>query len=109
MGHLSKLLRSCDIYWGQALERTHMLLGFKTVTYAKPELPDTFFKYAIDYDLPVYDAWRQATKDVFGSDVEAVAIVDSLEQKENDHLHGQGYVAPDDPDVDSVYYFYWSC
>jgi len=50
MGLCSKVAVFGDIYWGQALERTHMLLGFQTKTYADPALPDSFFKYAIDYD-----------------------------------------------------------
>lgn len=98
-----------DVWWGQALKNSHMLLGYRTSVTADTNVAEKFFEYAVDYDWTVYDAWEQATKLTYGNEVEAVAFVDSLDQKDNDHLWGQGYVAPDDPDTDSVYYYYWNC
>jgi hypothetical protein len=98
-----------DPFWGAALKYSHMLLGFQTISYADSNLPEKFFEYAIDYDWPVLDAYKKATILTFGSDVEATAFVDTQEQL-NDHLWGQGYVAPDEyPDDSSAYYYHWNC
>ena len=58
-----------DLSWGGALKYSHMILGFSTVTYASTDLPDRFFRNAIDYDWTVISSYYQATKDTYGSDV----------------------------------------
>lgn len=109
------LLHSCKVlqdvsYWGAALKYTHMLLGFKTTTYADEDLPDNVLRRAVQYDYTVIDAYYYGTKQTYDSDVQATAIADTLDQWYNDHLHGHGTVAPDEyPDDDIVYYASWSC
>jgi len=109
------LLHSCKVlkdvsYWGDALKYSHMLLGFKTTTYADEDLPDNVLRRAVQYDYTVINAYYYGTKQTYGSDVQATAIADTLDQWYNDHLHGHGTVASDEyPDDDVVYYATWSC
>ncbi len=107
------VIQSCyvlgDPAWRDSLKYSHMIMGFSIVTYANSSFPETFFKYAIDYDWSIFDAFKKATILSFGSDVEAVIYVDSQDQL-RDHLHGQGYVAPDEyPDDDLTFYYSWNC
>lgn len=99
-----------NLQWGGALEYSHGILGFSTLEAAYVELPDRFLRNCIDYDHTIGYAWQQATQEVFGSDVTARVIFDTQTQLLNDHLSGQGYVAPNEnPDDDAIYYDSWAC
>ncbi len=99
-----------NLQWGGALKYSHGILGFSTLEAAYTELPDKFLRNCIDYDYTIGYAWQQATQEVFGSDVTARVIFDTQTQLLNDHLSGQGYVAPNEnPDDDVIYYDSWTC
>lgn len=56
------------------------------------------------------DPWPCSVSDLTDDNVKAVIIADTEEQYNNDHLWGQGYVAPDEyPDDDIVWFAEWSC
>jgi len=96
--------------WGSALKYSHMILGFSTVSYTSDTLIDLFFQSAIDWDWTILQAYQYATKTVYDDNVKAVLIADTEDQFYNDHLWGQGYVAPDEyPDDDIVWYAEWTC
>ena len=109
------IIHSCHVLhdhddWEDALKYSHAVMGFETITYLDSELPDKFFEYAINDDMTVYQAYRAATIDTFGSDVTAGVIFDTDEQKDNDHLWGEGVVMPDEyPDDDEYYHDSWNC
>ncbi len=99
--------------WGSALKYSHMILGFSTATYTSTTLVDEFFRAAIDWDWTITQAYYHATIEAYGGHedtIKAVIVADTLEQYNNDHLWGQGYVAPDEyPDDDTVWYAEWTC
>ncbi|MEA1863758.1 MAG: DUF6345 domain-containing protein [Euryarchaeota archaeon] len=111
------LLDSCKILkdhgdWACALERTHAILGYTTVSPVSTELVDEFFREAIDNDATIYEAYLRATRSAFkGDNVTAAVIFDTEDQFHNDRLHGQGTGAlPDDhPDEHPYYYQEWVC
>ncbi len=109
------LIHSCHVLrdhddWKHALKYSHAVMGFETIVQRDFELPDKFFEYAINDDMTVYQAYRTATIATFGSDVTAAVIFDTEEQKDNDHLWGEGVVMPDEhPDDDKYYYDSWNC
>jgi hypothetical protein len=109
------LIHSCHVLrdhddWKHALKYSHAVMGFETITQCDSELPDKFFEYATNDDKTVYDAYRAATEDVFGSNVTAAVIFDTEEQMDNDHLWGEGVVMPDEhPDDNEYWYKSWNC
>ena len=110
------LLHSCRILedhndWEHALTYSHALMGFESHSYSDATLINNFMANAVGNDaMTVYDAYRAATEDTFGSDVTAAVIFDTDEQKDNDHLWGEGVVMPDEC-LDDDYYRYvsWNC
>jgi len=109
------LIHSCHVLrdhddWKHALKYSHAVMGFETIVQRDSELPDKFFEYATNDDMTVYDAYRKATIDTFGSAVTAAVIFDTEEQMDNDHLWGEGVVMPDEyPDDDEYWYRSWNC
>jgi len=109
------IIHSCHVLhdhddWEHALKYSHAVMGFETITYGDSELPNKFFEYAINDDMTVYDAYYWATRDTFGSGVTASVIFDTDEQKDNDHLWGEGVVMPDEyPDDDYYRHDSWNC
>ena len=111
------LLHSCHILadhddWKHALKHSHALMGFESHSWtADPPLVNQFLTNAVGNDaMTVYDAYRKATKDTFGSDVTAAVIFDTDGQYHNDHLWGEGVVMPDEyPDDDDYWYYSWNC
>jgi len=92
--------------WGDALVTSHGILGFSSSKTPNPQLPVRFFHYAMEEDQTVKDAWENATREVYsGTGFVAAYRFDTVYQKDNDHLPGQGEVAPDEnpEDNDSVY------
>jgi len=108
-------LHSCNVLsdkqgWGSALKYSHIIMGFSTTTYTSTDLIDRFFRAAVDWDWTLTQAYYYATKESYDENVKAVIIADTEEQYNNDHLWGQGYVAPDEyPDDDIVWFTEWSC
>jgi hypothetical protein len=111
-------LHSCNVLseperWGKALKYSHMIFGFSTTTYESTQLIDEFFKAAIDWDWDLYWAYYHATTEAYKgyeSKVKAVIVADNSKQLYNDHLWGQGYVAPDEyPDDSNIVYREWTC
>ncbi|WP_202319830.1 DUF6345 domain-containing protein [Archaeoglobus neptunius] len=78
---LNIVFQSCyvleDLNWAAALKYSHMLLGFETVTYINPDLPERFFEYAVHKNWKIFDAYKKATIETFGSDVEASVYIDA--------------------------------
>ena len=109
------LLHSCHILadhgdWKHALKHSHALMGFESGSYSDAALVNNFLANAVDDDMTVYDAYRKATKDTFGSDVTAAVIFDTDGQYYNDHLWGEGEVMPDEYlDDDYWKYYSWNC
>ena len=109
------LLQSCRILadhddWKHALKHSHALMGFESGSYSDAALVNNFLANAVDDDMTVYDAYRKATIDTFGSDVTAAVIFDTDGQYSNDHLWGEGVVMPDEY-LDDDYYRHdsWNC
>ena len=110
------LLHSCYILsdhssWGGALKYSHAILGFETSSETSTDLPDEFFRAAIDYDWTVISSYYHATKEAFDPCVTAAAITDTEDQWNNDRLHGQGTGASPDEYPDDGYHWYasWGC
>jgi hypothetical protein len=96
--------------WAGALKYSHAILGFASTTYTTTGVSDRFGRNVIQNDMTIYDAYYAATIDTHGSDVIGAAIFDNEEQKNKDHLWGQGEVAADEsPDDDEYWYYSWSC
>lgn len=95
--------------WEKALKYSHMIMGFSTTTYTSTELLDRFFRAAIEWDWTITQSYYYATTETYDENVKAVLIADTEEQYNNDHLWGQGYVAPDEYPDDVVWYAEWSC
>jgi hypothetical protein len=110
------ILQSCHILadhddWKHALKHSHALMGFESGSYSDAALVNNFMANAVGNDaMTVYDAYRAATEDAFGSDVTAVVIFDTDGQFYNDHLWGEGVVMPDEY-LDDDYWKYdsWNC
>lgn len=99
-----------NLQWGGALKYSHGILGFSTLKTVSTDLPDRFMRHCIDNDYTISYAWQRATQDTYGSDITARVIFDTETQLNNDHLSGQGYVAPNEnPDDDTIYYSDWAC
>jgi hypothetical protein len=110
------LLHSCRILadhddWEHALKHSHALMGFESGSYSDATLVNNFLANAVGNDaMTVYEAYRKATKDAFGSDVTAAVIFDTEEQMDKDHLWGEGVVMPDeDPDDGEYWHDSWNC
>jgi len=96
--------------WKYALNGTHGILGFTTISYVRPSFAEKFFNYAIEERLSIYQAFRLATleeyKDVTvpisldkngnpdemgpRENVSARVIFANKNQAINDHLPGIG-------------------
>lgn len=99
-----------NLQWGGALKYSHGILGFSTEKTPSPALPDNFLRYSIDNDYTLGASWKHATQDIYPSGVTARVVFDTQDQLQNDHLSGQGYVAPNEnPDDDVIYYDEWTC
>jgi hypothetical protein len=99
-----------NLQWGGALKYSHGILGFSTEKTVSTDLPDQFLRNCIDYDYTIGYSWKRATQDIYDPDDTARVIFDTESQLLNDHMSGQGYVAPNEnPDDDTVYYDSWSC
>ena len=118
------IFQTCEVVgdpaWGKALKKSHGILGFKTEIVANDkseQLPDKFFKYAIEDKMTIAEAWRQATVDQYqgirpasGVDIEAVVIFNNDDQYLTDHLPGMGSVAPDEnPNDGEIKRYIWNC
>jgi PKD repeat protein len=117
--------------WKNALNGTHGILGFTTISYVRSTLAQKFFDYAVNDGLSVYQAFRLATIDEYkgvtvpiGLDkdgkpnetgpresVSARVIFANESQALNDHLPGIGPgIQPDGlPDDDFYMPDPWSC
>ena len=87
-------------------------MGFESdsYVYSNASLIDKFLTNAIDQDMTVYQAYYWATYYAFDSDVTAAVIFDTEEQKNNDHLWGEGVVMPDEyPDDNDYWHYSWNC
>lgn len=108
-------LHSCNVLsevakWGSALKYSHMIMGFSTTTFTSTELLKRFFEATIDWDWTITQAYYYATRETYDENVKAVLIADTEAQYNNDHLWGQGYVAPNEyPDDEIVWYAEWTC
>ncbi len=110
MGAPAQLLHLADPAWGEALEYSHIIFGFTTVTYMDPNLPDLFLGYAVDNAWTLVNSYQVATIATFSSDVKAAVMADTDDQFYLDRLWGRGYVAPDEyPDDDYVKFYEWTC
>jgi hypothetical protein len=99
-----------DPQWGSALKYSHGILGFSTTKLTSVDCPDRFFSYSINSDYPISTAFQRATQESFDSSVTAVIFADTLDQAQNDHLPGQGYVSPNEnPDDGYFYSTDWVC
>jgi len=109
------IIHSCYILddhddWKHALKYSHALMGFESSVPMHECVINNFLYYAINYDYTVYQAYRQGTIYAFGSDVTAAAIFDNVEQKNNDHLWGEGEVMLDEyPDDGDYWHGSWNC
>ena len=112
------LLHSCRILedhddWEHALKHSHAVMGFESSSWVYPDakLVNNFLANAVGNDAKtVYDAYRAATEDAFGSDVTAGVIFDTDGQFFHDHLWGEGVVMPDEYQDDDYWrYVSWSC
>jgi hypothetical protein len=99
-----------NLQWGGTLKYSHGILGFSTEKTVSTDLPDQFLRNCIYYDYTIGYSWKRATQDIYDPDATARVIFDTESQLLNDHISGQGYVAPNEnPDDDTVYYDSWSC
>jgi hypothetical protein len=127
------VLSSCQVMqddrWNNALGTTHGIFGFSTDSIADPSLSYQFFKFAMEDRLPLAEAWRNATIDVYDGKTVSVPLIPPPDgysyypvevpitatvrfanesQYYNDHLPGYGTVEPDtDPDV--IFVKSWDC
>ena len=117
--------------WKNALQGTHGILGFTTISYVRPSFAQKFFDYAVNDGRSVYQAFRLATIDEYkgvtvpiGLDkdgnpnetglresVSARVIFANESQALNDHLPGIGPgIQPDGLSNDDFYMpDPWSC
>ena len=128
------VLSSCqvlqDVRWNNALGTTHGIFGFSTDSIADPSLSYQFFKYAMEDHLPLSEAWRNATIDVYNGRTVSVPLIPPPDgysyypvevpikaivrfanesQYYNDHLPGYGTVEPDGNQNDVVKVDSWDC
>jgi PKD repeat protein len=108
------LIDACSVLennrWGQALGTSHGILGFASTKNPSQDLPNLFFKYALDENQTVLRSYKQATFESFTKNVTAAAIFDNDDQWDRDHFPGHGEVAPDEtPNDIPVRYETWPC
>jgi hypothetical protein len=128
------VLSSCQVLrdnrWNNALGTTHGIFGFSSDSKADPSLSYQFFKYAMEDRLPLVEAWRNATIDVYNGDTVSVPVIPppggfsyypvqvpitatvrfaNEAQYNNDHLPGYGIVEPDGNPDDVVKVESWDC
>lgn len=107
--HTCEALNSPD-QWGNTLDTTHGIFGFKTEAKANPNLGPTFLDYSMNQRMPLLHAWQNATIDIFDVNTTAAVRFDTSNQLYYDHLSGYGIVEPDEsPDDDYDYGLDWSC
>lgn len=108
-------LHSCEALenegdWGNTLETTHGIFGFKTSVEANPNLGPAFFEYAMDGRRSLLDAYSNATMDLFDTDVTARVIFDTEDQIYGDHLPVYGTIESDESPDDNYYFeLNWTC
>ena len=99
-----------DQRWKDAMVTTHGLLGFYTNKTPSTQLPVAFFTYAMDEDETIVNAWRDATWEVYDTDIIAAYRFDNAYQRDHDHLPGHGEIAPNEyPDDSNTVYDQWQC
>jgi len=108
------MIDACEILnddrWGQALGTSHAILGFQGEHRPSKDLPNLFFKYALEENRSIYNAYSNATLGSFTKNVSAAVIFDDPYQIYHDHFPNHGEVAPDEsPDDDIRWYLNWSC
>jgi len=109
------LIDACSVLenenWGRALKTSHGILGFASTKKPSQDLPNLFFKYALEENKTIFKAYQNATYGSFTKNVTAAVIFDNQYQLEHDHFPGHGEVAPDEnPDDDYVIYPEpWNC
>jgi PKD repeat protein len=108
-------LYSCEVLsdpsWAKALDTTHGIFGFNTTVPADLNVPASFLTHASSSTPePLVGAFYNATGPVFDKNVTAKVIFGTMEQYDNDHLSGFGYIAPDrNPGDYSYYKKEWKC
>ena len=109
------MLDSCNILqdanWAKALVTAHGILGFSTQSYVSLTFPETFMNNATNPNYTIVDAYKQATLDTYHDDnITATVITKTLDQYNQDHFPGTGYMAPDgDPNNNNPFIRHWTC
>jgi len=98
-------------YWGSALNRSHMILGFSTPAYGDDRrCLDEFLLRTLQAEQTVIESYYRATLYNYNASTNATAISDTLDQWNNDHFWGHGTVSPDEsPNDGTVWFARWTC
>jgi Family of unknown function (DUF6345) len=108
------MLQACNILddydWGNALTTSHGILGYSTTTGENSNLPNVFFDYAINQKMPIVEAYRRTTKEIYNNaSIIGVAVFKTDDQYNNEQFPGVGYTAPDGDPTASPVFYPWHC
>jgi len=95
--------------WGDALDTSHGIFGFKSTVKPNGGLVPGFLRHAIDDKMPLVNAYQNATIDSFDGTVNAAVIFHNENQLFGDHLPGYGTVEPDGDPNEKPVRINWTC